>query len=50
MSAAARGATLLVTPELALTGYDIGDLGDDLTSPSLVDDAAAIARRRKASA
>ncbi|WP_084733679.1 nitrilase-related carbon-nitrogen hydrolase [Nostocoides jenkinsii] len=43
-SAAARGATLLVTPELALTGYDIGDLGDDLTSASLVDDAAAIAR------
>lgn len=44
MSAAARGATLLVTPELALTGYDIGDLGDDLTSPALVDAAAAVAK------
>ncbi|MCI1263092.1 MAG: nitrilase [Tetrasphaera jenkinsii] len=37
-------SNLLITPELALTGYDIGDLGDDLTSPALVAEAAAVAK------
>lgn len=42
-TAAARGAGLLVTPELALTGYDIGALTDDLTDPALLEDTARIA-------
>ncbi len=42
--ARAAGATILVTPELALTGYDIGDLADADVSPALLDDLARIAR------
>lgn len=43
--AVARGADVLVTPELALTGYDVGELSDDLTDPALLQDVAAIAQR-----
>lgn len=42
-AARARGATILVTPELALTGYDIGPLTDADTDPALLDDLSAIA-------
>ncbi|MBK6885055.1 MAG: carbon-nitrogen hydrolase family protein [Tetrasphaera sp.] len=38
-----RGATILVAPELCLTGYDIGPLDDASTAPDLVDAVAAIA-------
>lgn len=39
-----RGATILVTPELTLSGYDVGDLGDDLTSPTLLAGVQDVAR------
>ncbi len=42
--AASEGAELLVTPELALTGYDVGRL-DALLSPGDVDAVCEIARR-----
>lgn len=44
-AARARGADVLVAPELALTGYDVGELTDDLTDPGLVRDVAAVAER-----
>ncbi|HNQ06361.1 MAG TPA: nitrilase-related carbon-nitrogen hydrolase [Tetrasphaera sp.] len=42
-TARARGATILVTPELSLTGYDIGALTDDDTDPELLTDLSRIA-------
>ena len=44
--ARAHGATILVTPELALTGYDIGVLDPASTDPALVGEVADIARRQ----
>lgn len=41
----AAGATILVTPELAITGYDIGGLDDELTDPELVGRVGEIAER-----
>ncbi|EOM77462.1 nitrilase [Rhodococcus rhodnii] len=43
--AVAGGAGLLVTPELFVTGYDIGDAVRELASPSTIDAAAVIAQR-----
>ncbi len=44
-AARAQGADILVAPELALTGYDVGELSDDATDPDLVQDVAAVAER-----
>lgn len=44
-AARAKGATILVTPELSLTGYDIGALSDDDTDPGLLDDLSHLARK-----
>ncbi|WP_031470263.1 carbon-nitrogen hydrolase family protein [Sciscionella sediminilitoris] len=44
--AAGSGADLLVTPELFLTGYDIGDAVAELAEQPLIERAAEIARRR----
>lgn len=41
-----QGATILVTPELAVTGYDIGELTDDLVDPALLDRLGEVARSR----
>lgn len=41
--AAARGAQLLVTPEMFVTGYNIGDRLAPLATPDLADRVAAIA-------
>lgn len=46
-TARAMGADILVAPELALTGYDVGELADDLTDPNLIHDVAAIAERTR---
>lgn len=40
-----RGAGLLVAPELALTGADVGELTPAMTDPALLDELCAIARR-----
>ncbi|KQU39538.1 carbon-nitrogen hydrolase family protein [Rhodococcus sp. BP-316] len=45
-AALARGADLLVTPEMFVTGYDIGDRLGDLTSRDLLSEVCALARRR----
>ncbi|KIQ19217.1 nitrilase [Rhodococcus sp. MEB064] len=41
-----RGADLLITPEMFLTGYDIGEQLHQLSPQDLVSEAAAVARRR----
>lgn len=41
--AAARGADLLITPELFVTGYDIGDQIRELATPHLADLVSAVA-------
>jgi predicted amidohydrolase len=43
-TATGRGAELLITPELFLTGYDVGDLLYALAAQPLLDRACAIAR------
>lgn len=43
-TAASRGAGMLVTPEMFVTGYNIGDALAPLAVPGLVDRVAAIAR------
>lgn len=39
------GASILVTPELSVSGYDIGELPDELTDHGLIDRLGEIARR-----
>ena len=46
-SAAANGTDLLITPELFLTGYDIGPLVHDLARTDLTRAAAEIAREER---
>lgn len=43
--AAGLGADLLVTPEMFLTGYDIGDLAAELAGEPLLNRVAAVAKR-----
>lgn len=44
-AAASRGADLLITPELYITGYDIGDQILDLSKRQLADMVAAVAAK-----
>ncbi len=45
ISARRDGASILVAPELALTGYDIGELGEPETSADLLEQVCRVARR-----